>query len=785
MRTIISALAVLCALASQADTYDERIPFVVLSGNEYIDTEYVPHCRNTRVVARLMILERPESPAGLMGTFASVDKSALNDVDSRNWAITVGKDGTKAYVIRPNVAGSISNGYFYPTSNSYDDHAALILEFVLAHGSVNGSACAWNSATGKGYYDDNRPDERLGPNCTFFVGDVNNSVGNPSTAPNNRLKARWFGLEIYENDELVRNFVPAKKGGVAGLFDTVTERFVTSPVGSVKGPQGFTLKDPGSAAVNFESGLSYIGGKAPGYDGVITVPANTTIYARYEDMLFLRTIGGIDLVAETSRFVVTNGSFACNMYTRLANGNLNGVPCGNFFGKGIFENRESVDSVGERALFLMGDCMDFSGNFIISNAAVQACTRWALGGPNAHVYYNSNNGKSDDRRRFTIRDSYMPATIHYVCGDNLLLNAGAGTYTNTWYFENARTMAMPHGNGTVFALAGNVYTTHDSDQVLYLQAGAHFVGPGEKYVNNMMVHLNQRTSSDSNKKLHPLGARVHCYPKAWNGGITQFTNFRISEQSYVTCSRADCFDPWASLIMRWVEGKDSDCRFDLNGYDQQIGFLGAYISNWTFPADHDPNCSIYSFTPASLTIYEGCVNNTAQADSWRTTFPGVVQGQATIVLNATNTLRSASLRKEIAFVSPSSDTTGGLIARKGTIRLWAQAAFPNLTKLEITDEGCFDIRTSNIGHVGGQLFVNCTNLTETAKINLASGVRLRAHTAYVNGRWLAAGTYGSEDAVAASGIPDAKVLSCLSGLGLMTVDEYGSHRQGFKVNFYR
>lgn len=80
---------------------------------------------------------------------------------------------------------------------------------------------------------------------------------------------RLYGMKVYEDGELVRNYIPAKKDGVVGVWDTVNEKFLGSQVR--KGNTGADFKAVG--AVYEVPGDPYL--ESDGTTGI-----NTGVYAQ-------------------------------------------------------------------------------------------------------------------------------------------------------------------------------------------------------------------------------------------------------------------------------------------------------------------------------------------------------------------------------------------------------------------------------------------------------------------------------------------------------------------------
>lgn len=773
-------LVPLVALSVFADTYDARLEFVDSTGVQYIDTGVVPNSRFTRAEARFLVLECPTSGAvGLLGTFADLGDGTGNILrgDTKNCALTIGKHGGNNRILPNWSCYPTWSGYYY---DNYGSNFAYTVDFHCSWGTVDGYTCAY--ADGKGYKDADRKDEFLAATATMFLGDVNDSTGNPSTPSGSRLKARWYGFKLWNGDVLVGDFFPARKGSKVGFFDSVSKTFFESEEGDYVAPSYFNWSGQGDVS-DLRDPANYVENAVPGPTGVIVVPADTEVCARYEDTAFLNSIGGVSLPSETSSFALTNGSWTSGEYVReYISGNVNdGVTfrCG-IFGQGVFSNRESDNSKGSRYLYMCCDSGNFAGKIVVTNAAMRVLSQYALGGANSKVYYHAKSGtNAQDRRRMRI-DPRMPMYFEFHAGrsDNFLMGEGVSLVGDIYLEDEGGNLTF-YGNGNLFRLCGNVYTPFEKRVTLTMDAGACFDGPGEKWLGLHAVKLCSQNVNNASRKHHQIGARLHTARQPFNDINTSQMNFSVDYNTRLYFNLENALDATAYLMLR--QGRTGTTatisQLDLNGYNQQLGILDSFTdpnsSSCDMPAFYDAGCCITSTAPASLTIYECCRNGRSSASgqsAYKSTFIGRVEGAVSIVLDSTNELCSSKLERAISFNAPGSGTTGGLYARNGTIRVWETASFPNLSVLEASGEGKLDIRSSAIGN-GESLLVSCTNLVAgaTAVLTLAEGVTLNAQRAFLGKRWLSAGTYGSAEAAAAQ--PGVKPHWALAGLGVMTVAE--------------
>ena len=111
----------------------------------------------------------------------------------------------------------------------------------------------------------------LGSGRTLYAFASNNG----SSAGDNRCMTKLYGLKISINDELVRDYVPAIKDGVAGLYDRQNDEWYQSQSGTelIAGPalsEYPSLPNPVTADYTLMSDVTI--------DGTLTVNSGSTIY---------------------------------------------------------------------------------------------------------------------------------------------------------------------------------------------------------------------------------------------------------------------------------------------------------------------------------------------------------------------------------------------------------------------------------------------------------------------------------------------------------------------------
>lgn len=179
-----------------------KLEYIQSSGTQYIDTGF-KHNHNTRVVMDVQSMDTSmETAKSFFG--------ARTSPNSLSFFVFV--DTNK--VIKADYNGS-SNRYAFSDIN-YSDR--LSIDYNKNRLTINKSVKEWDSAVFQSAY-----------NLVLFAVNSNGTIEYNS-------KTRLYSCKIYDNDLLVRNFVPCKNDkDVVGLYDYVTETFFEN-----KGTGAFT-----------------------------------------------------------------------------------------------------------------------------------------------------------------------------------------------------------------------------------------------------------------------------------------------------------------------------------------------------------------------------------------------------------------------------------------------------------------------------------------------------------------------------------------------------------------
>ena len=229
----------------------------------------------------------------------------------------------------------------------------------------------------------------------------------------------------------------------------------------------------------------------------------------------------------------------------------------------------------------------------------------------------------------------------------------------------------------------------------------------------------------------------------------------------------------ATALQNGESGNKNGMKVDLNGFDQQCGTIYKYNNN----GQDEDNTYITSpvGSPAKLTVYGQMEWYGNQQGSETSRYMAMsLRGTASLELNGTNVIKTSQgvavwPKMEIRACPTKSDTTGGLFVRRGTLTIAEDTYWPNLSRLEVFDEGLLVMNTDAVNTNNFEFVVS--NAVAGA-VTIAAGKKLHAKTAYV-GKWLDPGEYGGPGA----GHDARHTLSLLGGEGSLIVAEWGGPKK--------
>ena len=209
-------------------------------GGEYINTNYYWHTENVRIVADLMAQGTGDSQS-LFGS-----EEYVSDSGYERWFGCVPYGANGNYALYMGNSRSIGNISFDRTSRNVIDISAIDGNTYTA--MING-----NLVNGRTYFTDSirsayavtNYQPNVSPSGSYgliYIFSNHNSYRNNSNYdPIQAAKSmRLYSFQMWDNDALVRYFVPVKNAsGVAGLYDLVENKFYTTPSGAfIAGPTG-------------------------------------------------------------------------------------------------------------------------------------------------------------------------------------------------------------------------------------------------------------------------------------------------------------------------------------------------------------------------------------------------------------------------------------------------------------------------------------------------------------------------------------------------------------------
>ena len=763
MKKLIALAAVAVCGIAFADTYDERLEFLETTGTQWIDTGLRLNFRRARMEARFRMLEIPDSMQALCGTLDQKDNYGGRDYKKgatiRSFALRVGYSSNpdiKANRLTLGWTGSEGPGFVagVDTTGGYEvkiDCTTGLVNRVTSCGRPDLADYSWRY----------RPDELIGEGKTYYIGNINNAGEGLGTPSGSMPKVHWYGLRLWHDDTLIGDFIPVMKDGVAGFFDTVTEKFFPSQgEDPFVAPNRIVWTGEG-AADNLLDGGNWKGGVAPSTVHDIAVfPAGVTADGTYTDIATLAGIGGIDVQGADTllRFASATRS----------PGKAWAAP---FFGKGTIRFANISSSYG---CSFNAENSSFEGLVDISNAVVILNRVHAFGGEKATVRYYSN--VSDQRLSVNTGLAPIPTSFTFLrTGQYVFADTGVH-FAGKVVFDPCGTITL-HGNGShLVEFSGPV--TNRSSVSTYCEAQSariEFIGE-PKHLGKLRMRAEGFNIST------PLGCEL--MPKS---GVKDQVNLGLWPNSTGFKFEVDnALDEYAAILVNWDYNLYNAYKrhVNLNGHSQTIGTLSVHSENWFYWNDPTKghfatNTIIWSDTPATLTLAGYCRNNMLYPEK-NYVYPGQLNGELSFVLDSrTNVMATAYDELPdncgiIRFTSALSTTCGGITAKRGLIDIRSQAAFSNLTALAVTGEGQIRVRTAAIGVANPDFHVAVTNVNVTTvtdpkagTLEIDEGLVLEANTAQMGERWLGAGDYAAE---ASDGVRPCKYLS---GAGILRVRTYG------------
>ena len=180
---------------------DLKVEYITSTGLQTIKTDWVPLLKTKVSIKVIYHFNQTDSTPYAITLFSAIDK------DGKSFVITAGGDVPNRFYHL-----EAYNNYIwpkeYPIDITVDD--GVIYEFTLdSYGlSINGK-----NAGNKGRSVHNTS------SLIFFQNKLTNTTLN------------FYGCKCWNNGILERDFVPAKKNGIYGLYDKVNKKFWRSSTG--------------------------------------------------------------------------------------------------------------------------------------------------------------------------------------------------------------------------------------------------------------------------------------------------------------------------------------------------------------------------------------------------------------------------------------------------------------------------------------------------------------------------------------------------------------------------
>lgn len=183
---------------------DMNVEYITSTGLQFIKTDWVPLLKTKVSIKAIYHFNPTDSTPYAIELFSSQDK------DGRAFSITSGGDVPGRYNHL-----EVYNNYIYPQENPFTNitiYDSVLYEFTLdSYGlSINGKNSGTNT---RRVYNES---------SMYILGVKENS---------SKTTLNLYGCKCWNNDILERDFVPAKKDGIYGLYDKVNNKFWRSSSG--------------------------------------------------------------------------------------------------------------------------------------------------------------------------------------------------------------------------------------------------------------------------------------------------------------------------------------------------------------------------------------------------------------------------------------------------------------------------------------------------------------------------------------------------------------------------
>jgi hypothetical protein len=173
-------------------SFDAEIEYLETSGTQYIDTGFKANTTTTRAETELQVTDF-STTCGLFG--------------SRNSATSTNADSCNVFVLNNN---KFRLDWVNGDTVVQSTNIVTTEKYVI---SITRGMAMVNNATFVGTNTDS-----IDQNYNFYIGGYNRA-GSPSP---NFFRGRFYWFKIYSNNQLVRDFIPVRKGTTGYLYDKVS-----------------------------------------------------------------------------------------------------------------------------------------------------------------------------------------------------------------------------------------------------------------------------------------------------------------------------------------------------------------------------------------------------------------------------------------------------------------------------------------------------------------------------------------------------------------------------------
>ena len=758
---IVFAAVSLTALLAVAADYDERLEFVESTGTQWIDTGVKLNWKRSDMRLDFRVLEAPPVASGKSAAIAGVTgvkgdsygygANALR----RSFVMGVGhpSQGAGNYKIVPMFTGGSGGGYGWP-DNDVGTSDYQMTWSIRSGWQVRTDSPAYNGTNRAAFFNGRirgcffsaYPDEESAH--SFYIGAANNAGEGLLTPEGSLAKIHWYGVQLFTDGELVGDFIPVKKGGVAGFFDNVSRRFFASQ-GADDWVAPTTVTWTGAGAAGNLADPGNWGGRAPTTcHEVAVIPDGTKLEGTAESLAAaFNGLGGVRLDGADARLCLNGVSAATSLYFPVS-------------GTGVYRLENAPSSAVSVSSYQ--SLWNFYGTTQVTNVYVYIRQPSALGlagRSTADVYLEGIT------QRLSLYGGGTYAAIAFRRHGQF--GYVADEFENfdfsAWSFPESSVNF--HGNGrATWHVCGPLVGRSDAPNAFYPYSMSTCILEGEAKSLNL-------TQLQSDCGTLAIRGPVHATARAKDaaGAGQEQANIRVGAGRNLSFGYAHALDMNCFVHVGYPNGPaDQKANvIDLGGTDQRLGTLGVWAGSFDGTTTWNPNLVLKSDAPATLTVYGQL--RTATEETSRHVFPGVVSGAASVALDSREEVMAeawnwpdANVPGGIRFNCPGSDTSGTLSSARGTLEVMATASFPNLSGVVASGTGVVRLSTAEVGSANANFTVAIRDAT--ARLELADGVTLACNTCELpGGAALAPGRYS------ATGTDGTTACAFLSGGGVLEV----------------